>query len=117
MFQDNIYPGQEGQVKNLSASLAVHWNRKRKRWEGYNAYFWWDGKDKWSCRSEDGKYYYGFRSLKALLKSYVGGILCEKARDCCLKDKRVEYYCNRRRQRVFCRVTMRCVEPLSAASC
>lgn len=113
MRQDKEYPGWDGHEKDLSVSLAVHWSRKRKRWESGNAYFWLDGRNKWSCRSEDGKYYHGFRSLKALLKSYVGGLLCEKARNLILKDTRTEYYSDPKRRRVFCRVTMRCVGPMT----
>ena len=113
MRQDKEYPGWDGHEKDLSVSLAVHWSRKRKRWESGNAYFWLDGRNKWSCRSEDGKYYHGFRSLKALLKSYVGGLLCEKARNLILKDMWTEYYRDPNRRRVFCRVNMRCVGPMT----
>ena len=66
----------EVEERDLSASLTLRWSRKRKRWECRNAFFWQDAKNKWSCRSQDGRYYYGFRSLRALLKSYVGGLLC-----------------------------------------
>lgn len=76
---DESFVSWEDQEKDLSTSLTVRWSWKRKRWESDNAVFWNDRKNKWSCLSDDGKYYYGFRSFRALLKSYVGGILCEKA--------------------------------------
>lgn len=64
--------------KDLSASLTLRWSRKRRRWECDNAYFWHESQNKWCCRSEDGRYYHGFRSLRALLKSYVADA-CVKA--------------------------------------
>lgn len=82
---DTLYDNEENfglpeiEERDLSASLTLRWSRKRKRWECRNAFFWQDAKNKWSCRSQDGRYYYGFRSLRALLKSYVGGLLCEKS--------------------------------------
>lgn len=94
--------------RDLSASLALRWSRKRKRWECRGAYFWQDIKNKWSCRSQDGKYYYGFRSLRALLKSYVGGLLCEKSHCCSAKNARAKYWFSQNLRRVTCRVTMRC---------
>ena len=89
----------------------------RKRWESDNAVFWNDRKNKWSCRSDDGKYYYGFRSFRALLKSYVGGILCEKAYCYGLKNARAKYWFSQYPRQVTCRVTMRCTGPLPAALC
>lgn len=74
-------------------------------------------KTKWSCRSEDGKYYHGFRSLRALLKSYVGGILCEKAYCYGMKNARAKYWLSQYPKQVTCRVTMRCTGPLPAALC
>ncbi len=62
----------EIEERDLSASLTLRWSRKRKRWECATPYFWQDAKNKWSCRSQDGKYYYGFRSLRALLKKLCG---------------------------------------------
>ena len=59
----------EIEERDLSASLTLRWSRKRKRWECRNAFFWQDAKNKWSCRSQDGRYYYGFRSLRALRTS------------------------------------------------
>lgn len=56
----------EIEERDLSASLTLRWSRKRKRWECRNAFFWQDAKNKWSCRSQDGRYYYGFRSLRAM---------------------------------------------------
>ena len=55
--------------KDLSASLTLRWSQKRRRWECDDAYFWHEPKGKWCCRSEDGRYYHGFRSLRTLLKS------------------------------------------------
>ena len=49
----------EVEERDLSASLTLRWSRKRKRWECRNAFFWQDAKSKWSCRSQDGRYYYG----------------------------------------------------------
>lgn len=89
---DEAFVSWEGKEKDLSTSLTVRWSRKRKRWESDNAVFWNDRKTKWSCRSEDGKYYHGFRSLRALLKSYVGGILCEKAYCYSVKNARAKYW-------------------------
>lgn len=107
----------DGQEKDLSVSLTVRWSRKRKRWESDNAFFWHDQKDKWSCRSNDGKYYHGFRSLRALLKSYVGGILCERAYCYSLKNASAQYWFSRYPKQVTCRVTMRCTGLLPAALC
>ena len=61
-----------------SGSLKLRWSEKRSRWECDDVYFWQDPKTNWSCRSKSGKHYYGFRSLRALLKSYVAGMLGEK---------------------------------------
>ena len=69
---DTLYDNEENfglpeiEERDLSASLTLRWSRKRKRWECRNAFFWQDAKNKWSCRSQDGRYYYGFRSLRAL---------------------------------------------------
>ena len=79
--------GGEYEEKDLSASLTLRWSRKRRRWECDNAYFWHEFQNKWCCRSEDGRYYHGFRSLRALLKSYVGGRLCESS--CCYSARNV----------------------------
>ena len=73
-----------------------------------NAFFWQDAKNKWSCRSQDGRYYYGFRSLRALLKSYVGGLLCEKSLCYSAKNARAKYWFSQNPRRVTCCVTMRC---------
>lgn len=113
----NAFVAWEGREKTLSASLTIRWSRKRKRWESDNAVFWNDRKNKWSCRSEDGTYYYGFRSLRALLKSYVGGILGERAHGYCLRDARAKYWFSQHPKQVTCRVTMRCTGPLPAALC
>ena len=67
---DTLYDNEENfglpeiEERDLSASLTLRWSRKRKRWECRNAFFWQDAKNKWSCRSQDGRYYYGFRSLR-----------------------------------------------------
>ena len=61
-----------------------------------------------SCRSQDGRYYYGFRSLRALLKSYVGGLLCEKSLCYSAKNARAKYWFSQNPRRVTCCVTMRC---------
>ena len=45
----------EVEERDLSASLTLRWSRKRKRWECRNAFFWQDAKNKWSCRSQDGR--------------------------------------------------------------
>ena len=78
--------------KDLSASLTLRWSRKRRRWECDNAYFWHESQNKWCCRSEDGRYYHGFRSLRALLKSYVGGRLCESSRCDGARNVRAKYW-------------------------
>ena len=114
---DESFVSWEDQEKDLSTSLTVRWGWKRKRWESDNAVFWNDRKNKWSCRSDDGKYYYGFRSFRALLKSYVGGILCEKAYCYGLKNARAKYWFSQYPRQVTCRVTMRCTGPLPAALC
>ena len=53
-------------------------------------------------------YYYGFRSLRALLKSYVGGLLCEKSLCYSAKNARAKYWFSQNPRRVTCCVTMRC---------
>ena len=98
----------EIEERDLSASLTLRWSRNRKRWECRNAFFWQDTKNKWSCRSQDGRYYYGFRSLRALLKSYVGGLLCEKSLCYSAKNARAKYWFSQNPRRVTCCVTMRC---------
>ena len=105
---EEIFDRPEVEARDLSASLTLRWSRKRKRWECRDAYFWQDGERKWSCRSEDGRYYYGFRSLRSLLKSYVGGLLCEKAGCYNAKNARAKYWFSQHPRRVTCRVTMRC---------
>ena len=111
---DTLYDNEENfglpeiEERDLSASLTLRWSRKRKRWECRNAFFWQDTKNKWSCRSQDGRYYYGFRSLRALLKSYVGGLLCEKSHCYSAKNARAKYWFSQHPRRVTCRVTMRC---------
>ena len=114
---DESFDSWDGQEKDLSTSLTVRWSRKHKRWESDNVAFWNDRKNKWSCRSEDGKYYYGFRSFRALLKSYVGGILCENARCCSMKHARAKYWFSQYPKQVTCTVTMRCTSLLPAALC
>ena len=57
--------------KDLSASLTLRWSRKRRRWECDNAYFWHESQNKWCCRSEDGRYYHGFRSLRAVSYTHL----------------------------------------------
>ena len=101
----------------MSTSLTVRWSWKHKRWESDNAFFWNDRKTKWSCRSEGGKYYYGFRSFRALMKSYVGGILCESVRCCSMKNARAKYWFSQYPKQVTCTVTMRCTSLLPAALC
>ena len=98
----------EMEERDLSASLTLRWSRKRKRWECRNAFFWQDAKTKWSCRSQDGRYYYGFRSLRALLKSYVGGLLCEKSLCYSAKNARAKYWFSQYPKTVTCRVTIHC---------
>lgn len=111
---DTLYDNEENfglpeiEERDLSASLTLRWSRKRKRWECRNAFFWQDAKNKWSCRSQDGRYYYGFRSLRALLKSYVGGLLCEKSLCYSAKNARAKYWFSQNPGRVTCCVTMRC---------
>ena len=94
----------EYEEKDLSASLTLRWSRKRRRWECDNAYFWHESQNKWCCRSEDGRYYHGFRSLRALLKSYVGGRLCESS--CCYsaRNVRAKYWFSQHPKTVTCRV-------------
>ena len=94
--------------KDLSASLTLRWSRKRRRWECDNAYFWHEFQNKWCCRSEDGRYYHGFRSLRALLKSYVGGRLCESS--CCYsaRNVRAKYWFSQHPKTVTCCVIIRC---------
>ena len=94
--------------KDLSASLTLRWSRKRRRWECDNAYFWHESQNKWCCRSEDGRYYHGFRSLRALLKSYVGGRLCESSRCDGARNVRAKYWFRQHPKTVTCRVTIRC---------
>ena len=98
----------EIEERDLSASLTLRWSRKRKRWECRNAFFWQDAKNKLCCRSQDGRYYYGFRSLRALLKSYVGGLLCEKSLCYSAKNARAKYWFSQNPRQVTCCVTMRC---------
>ena len=94
--------------KDLSASLTLRWNQKRRRWECDNAYFWHEPQGKWCCRSEDGRYYHGFRSLRTVLKSYVGGRLCESF--CCYsaRNVRAKYWFSQYPKTVTCRVTIHC---------
>ena len=101
--------------KDLSASLTLRWSRKRRRWECDNAYFWHESQNKWCCRSEDGRYYHGFRSLRALLKSYVGGRLCESSRCDGARNVRAKYWFRQHPKTVTCRVTIRCTGPVSGA--
>ena len=100
--------GGEYEEKDLSASLTLRWSRKRRRWECDNAYFWHESQNKWCCRSEDGRYYHGFRSLRALLKSYVGGRLCESSRCDGARNVRAKYWFRQHPKTVTCRVTIRC---------
>lgn len=94
--------------KDLSASLTLRWSQKRRRWECDDAYFWHEPKGKWCCRSEDGRYYHGFHSLRTLLKSYVGGRLCESF--CCYsaRNVRAKYWFSQYPKTVTCRVTIHC---------
>lgn len=114
---DESFVSWEGQEKKLSISLTIRWSRKRKRWESDDAVFWNDGERKWSCCSEDGKYYYGFRSLRSLLKSYVGGLLREKAYCYSLKNPSVRYWFSKHPKQVTCKVTMHCTGPLPPELC
>ena len=91
-----------------SASLKLWWSRKRKRWECDNVYFWQDPKTNWSCRSKSGKYYYGFRSLRALLKSYVAGMLGEKYGCTGVKNVRANYHFTQNPKTLVCHVTLCC---------
>ena len=91
-----------------SASLKLWWSRKRKRWECDNVYFWQDTKTNWSCRSKSGKYYYGFRSLRALLKSYVAGMLGEKYGCTGVKNVRANYHFTQHPRTLVCHVTLCC---------
>ena len=97
--------------RTISASLTVRWNWKRMRWEADHVYFWYDKKRLWSCRSDDGRYYYGFSSFRKVLKSYVGGILCEKIRDYAMEKAEVNYRYVRYPLQLSCRVTTRYTEP------
>ena len=108
VYNEEIIGLPEVEERDLSAPLTLRWSRKRKRWECRNAFFWQDAKNKWSCRSQDGRYYYGFRSLRALLKSYVGGLLCEKSHCYSAKNARAKYWFSQNPRRVTCCVTMRC---------
>lgn len=94
--------------KDLSASLTLRWSQKRRRWECDDAYFWHEPQGKWCCRSENGRYYHGFRSLRTLLKSYVGGRLCESF--CCYsaRNVRAKYWFSQYPKTVTCRVTIHC---------
>lgn len=98
--------------KSLSASLTVHWSRKRKRWESDHVFFWYDKKRLWSCQSDDGRYFYGFRSFRKLLKSYVGGTLCEKIGSHPMKKVKAKYWFSQSPRQVTCRVTTRYTVPV-----
>lgn len=125
MYQDDMslwneeksVPWEGQRERNVSESLTLRWSRKRKRWETDHAFFWQDPKTKWSCRSEDGKYYHGFRSFRALLKSYVGGILCEKLCFCSIRDVRARYWFSQHPKHVTCRITAHCTSLLPEPVC
>ncbi|NJE73222.1 hypothetical protein E0L15_01060 [Pseudoflavonifractor sp. SW1122] len=91
-----------------SDSLKLWWSQKRNRWECDDVYFWQDPKTNWSCRSENGTYYYGFRSLQALLKSYMAGKLGEKYGCTGIKNVRANYHFTQQPKTLVCHVTLCC---------
>lgn len=94
-------------------TLTLRWDRRNKRWRAEGVSVWYDGKErKWSCRCGDGTCYYGFSSLRRLLKSYVGGLLCRSLPWCPTKLLRVRYHFTRCPRRVSCRVTLRSLAAL-----
>ena len=95
-------------IRRRSASLTLRWDRKRRRWKAGGVYFWNDEKNKWSCRDKGGKYYAGFHSLRSLLRSYVGGILCESTCPGTVSDVQARYWFSRNPKRVTCRVSACC---------
>lgn len=50
----------EIEERDLSASLTLRWSRKRKRGSATTPSSGRMPRTKWSCRSQDGRYYYGF---------------------------------------------------------
>ena len=91
-----------------SGSLKLRWSEKRNRWECDDVYFWQDPETNWSCRSENGTYYYGFRSLQALLKSYMAGKLGEKYGCTGIKNVRANYHFTQQPKTLVCHVTLCC---------